>query len=110
MVGLLIYLLAMFIIVDNNVGFAPDVLTSAMLIVAVDIASSIALLMSGRGISKLETEPSGIKATAIVAIIIGVILLFAGALKIGGLVAIIYAIIALVKIGRYEEWFYGEIE
>lgn len=96
---------AIFLGINNGVGDG-----SWIWLVAIDLALGIALITSGRGIAKLETEPSGIKSTAVVAIIIGVIFLLLGGLKLGGLIIIIYAIVALVKVGRYEEWFYGEIE
>ena len=101
----LILIMALFIY--NNGGVYDG---SGIWIVIINLALGIALITSGRGISKLETEPSGIKATAIASIVIGTIFLFLGGLKLGGLIIIIYAIIALVKVGRYEEWFYGEVE
>ena len=64
----------------------------------------------GQDISRLKMRPGGIRAAAITALVLGIIGLLLGGLGIMGVIIFIYSIIALVKIGRYEEWYYGEIE
>ena len=67
-------------------------------------------LLLGINLRKLQFTPSGIRGIAIVLLIICTLDLFTGAIGLVGLLVMVYSIIVLVKVGRYEEWYYGEIE
>ena len=70
----------------------------------------IVYTLLGSGFRKLTFTPGGMRGAAIVLIILCALDLFTGALGWLGLLVLIYSIVVLVKIGRYEEWYYGEIE
>ena len=83
----------------------------ALVACAISIIIDIVYIVLGVKTRKLQYRPSSIKAVAISIIILGVLdLIIAGAVGLLEIFAIIYAIIALVKIGRYEEWYFGEVE
>ena len=67
-------------------------------------------ILFGSGLRKLQFTPSAIRGIAIALLIICILDLFTGAMGLLGLLVLIYSIITLVKVGRYEEWYYGEIE
>ena len=80
------------------------------IICIINVILGIAYDILGNKIHKLEYAPSSIRATAIVVLVICGLDLLSGALGVMGIIVMVYSIIALVKVGRYEEWFYGEIE
>ncbi len=101
-----------YIINLSSNGLVPNDIASLLVILfTIDLILGILYVAFGGGIAKLEFKPTAIRAIAIIALIIPVVILILnGWLGILGILVVIYAIIALTKIGRYEEWFYGEIE
>ncbi|MBR1689638.1 MAG: hypothetical protein IJ713_02545 [Oscillibacter sp.] len=60
---------------------------------------------------RLGYSPTGIRVLAVTIIILAAIILLShGAVGIVGIIIGVKAIISLVKVGRYENWYYGEIE
>lgn len=80
-------------------------------IAVLNLIFSVLYIIFGAGIAKLSFSPSGITGTAIFVLVIAVIgLATGGGTGLVGLIVIIFAIIALCKINRYRQWYYGEIE
>lgn len=104
----IIFAIILFASVNSGMWF--ELIGTNVWLVVVELALGIALITSGWNVARLRTEPAGIKSTAVVSIIIGAIFLLFGGLRFGGLLIVIYAIIALVKIGQYEEWYFGEVD
>lgn len=74
--------------------FAWNVIGLSMLILIIEII----FIIMGENIRKLSYTPATIKVMAVIALIIG------------GLILKIDAIILLTKIKRYEEWYFGETD
>lgn len=93
-------------------GAPPDVIAGFAAICILEVIVGGVFSTFGSKIRGLELDPSTIRGVAIATLILYAINLLFITLGIGlvGLLVIIYAIIALFKVGRYEDWFYGEIE
>lgn len=93
-------------------GAPPDVIAGFAAICILEIIVGGVFSTFGSKIRGLEIEPSTIRGVAIATLILYAINLLFITLGIGlvGLLIIVYAIITLFKVGRYEDWFYGEIE
>lgn len=108
-VVLAVLALVWFMLLPGGSGIA-EVATPYIIVCTINAVLGIVYDALGQDISRLKSKPSTIRTVAIIMLVIAGIDLLSGWLGIMGLIVAIYAIIALVKVGRYEEWFYGEIE
>lgn len=112
--ALMITFLVIFIILSGSIDYPIP----CIVISGIDAVLGVVYGMLGAKISQLEFKPSTIITTAIIVLVIDVLTIFSffvlgssgGLLGIIGVIEIIYSIIALANIGRYKEWFNGEIE
>ena len=105
----IIALTVMLISIIAEIGSTPEA-TYLCTICLVNGVLGVVYTVLGIKIAKLEYRPSTVRTIAIIMLILTVIDLMFGAIGIMGIIIFIYAIIALTKVGRYEEWFYGKIE
>ena len=108
---MLFYAISAYEQATGNGPLAADDGIQVLLTCSVSIILGIVYIALGSKMRKLQYGPTSIKTIAISVLLLGALdLILAGAVGCLEIFTIIYAIIALIKISRYEEWYYGEIE
>ena len=108
---MLFYAISAYKQATGNGPLAADDGIQVLITCSISIILGIVYIALGSKMRKLQYEPTSIKTIAISVLLLGALdLILAGAVGCLEIFTIIYAIIVLVKISRYEAWYYREIE